>query len=140
MYGFIPQQLTGPQKHHPSMVAVRCWLAISAASHERCKNRECHERRSLAQNGRCDKDSLVVVWGLPPIDVIYIGCGPLPVTVANEGLWGFPTTNVRILVVTVTQCILPFLFHPLGGSSQLVSPLSRVVPLTNGLSMAYKWG
>ena len=27
----------------------------------------------------------------------------------------------------------------LGGSSQLVSPLSRVVPLTNGRFMAYKW-
>ena len=25
----------------------------------------------------------------------YIRCGPLPVTVANQGLWGFPTKNVR---------------------------------------------
>ena len=28
----------------------------------------------------------------------------------------------------------------LGGSSQLVSPLSRVVPFPNGHFMAYKWG
>ncbi len=33
---------------------------------------------------------------------IYLGCGPLPVTVGNEGLYGFPTKHVIILVVTVT--------------------------------------
>ena len=32
----------------------------------------------------------------------YIGSTPHPVTVANEGLQGFPTKNVIILVVTVT--------------------------------------
>ena len=32
----------------------------------------------------------------------YLGSNPQPVTVANEGLWGFPTKNVTILVVTVT--------------------------------------
>ncbi len=31
-----------------------------------------------------------------------VGCPPLPVTVANEGLQGSPTKNVTILVVTVT--------------------------------------
>ena len=33
---------------------------------------------------------------------IYIGCGPLPVTVANESLEESPTKHVIILVVTVT--------------------------------------
>ena len=33
---------------------------------------------------------------------VYLGCGPLPVTVVNEGLQGSPTENVIILVVTVT--------------------------------------
>ena len=32
----------------------------------------------------------------------YVGYGPLTVTVGNEGLWGSPTKNVIILVVTVT--------------------------------------
>ena len=42
---------------------------------------------------------------------VYLGLSPLPVTVANEGLYGSPTKNVIILVVTVTgrggttQCI-----------------------------------
>ena len=31
-----------------------------------------------------------------------VGLSPLPVTVTNEGLYGFPTKNVIILVVTVT--------------------------------------
>ena len=35
---------------------------------------------------------------------IHIGCGPLPATVANEGLFssGFPFKHVIILMVTVT--------------------------------------
>ena len=40
------------------------------------------------------------------INILYmyicIGCGPLTVTVANEGLYGFPIKNAIILVVTVT--------------------------------------
>ena len=35
-------------------------------------------------------------------EMIYVGCGPLPVTVGNEGLWESPIKNVMILVVTVT--------------------------------------
>ena len=31
-----------------------------------------------------------------------LGCGPLPVTVANEGLQGFSIKNVIFLVATVT--------------------------------------
>ena len=34
--------------------------------------------------------------------MLYVGSTPHPVTVANEGLQGFPTKNVIILVVTVT--------------------------------------
>ncbi len=33
---------------------------------------------------------------------VFLGLSPLPVTVANEGLYGSPTKNVIILVVTVT--------------------------------------
>ena len=39
------------------------------------------------------------MWG-------YVGSTPRPVTVVNKGLWGFPTKNLIILVVTVTGCAL----------------------------------
>lgn len=38
----------GPSPIHPWGGAVRCWLEISAALHEQCKNQGCHERRALA--------------------------------------------------------------------------------------------
>ena len=39
------------------------------------------------------------------VGLLYIGCGPLPVTVANEGLWKAPTKYVRILVQAMHSCI-----------------------------------
>ena len=46
--------------------------------------------------------SLSVLYGtcLEPMHT-YVGCGPRPVTVANEGLEESPTKHVIILVVTV---------------------------------------
>ena len=44
---------------------------------------------------------------------LYFGCGPLTVTVVNEGLQGSPTKNVIILVVTVTY---------LGATTQIILP------------------
>ena len=37
------------------------------------------------------------------LSVVWLGCGPPPrIPVVNEGLWGFPTKHVIILVVTAT--------------------------------------
>ncbi len=63
------------------------------------------------------------------IHVIFIGCGPLPVTLANEGLQESPTKDVIIPVVTVTgRGVTPKIFTISNWFSNIEPPSNWLFP------------
>ena len=61
---------------------------------------------------------------------LYLGCGPLTVTVGNEGLEGFPAENVIILMVTVTvRGPHPMYIHQSFLSATKVAQVANLRPL-----------